>query len=1119
MPDLALRRLLHAKRPGQALCIVDFAGNLAQHLQERNAGNLRKGPLLWCDLGDRRKPVRLLRLERSTGQPCALQALLARLAQFMATTPDAPVLRATTQLAWRLGDGGFLGLAALVHAMGRPELQAGLGLVGVQLAQFDALRQHLRWTLQFPSVWAVCEAGNWVDFKHNLNRGGTVWLEMPATHLEAAEHAALAALVEAALLEWLLSRERPDDSPTPLLVYVQPPAVPLPLLLAESKAHQIGCFSHTEHRALAASALAWQERAADIWVAGPTGTAQANSVLRKVFSKEELQRLSSLAPDEVWQRSGASGRGVVSVARLADAVMPLATSFRLLARRNLRAAPERQMGSAARQLAEVAPQEPTTRHFERMCTPQALLAAWHKVRSHNPHSHGLDGVTIEQFGSRSEAELLRLLDELLSGRYRARALRSVRIPKRDGDFRELRVACVRDRVVQTAFLQEVEPVFEARFSASSFGYRPGRSAQQALSMARAYIRSGKVHAVVADIRRCFDSIDHDVLLRLVADGLAEPAMLGLLRHWLSGDVVAFGQVLSLDLGVPQGESISPLLCNIYLDLLDKVFEREGLHFVRYADDYLVLCDTAAAAEAALGLMREHLGKALHLTLKESKTLTCDLRDGTPFLGFWLSATAVRIPADRVEQALALHEETLMVWLDPTIDAAARARALLRANGLARGFRNYYRVDDAPLIDVQLLGMDEAVSEKLAIWAGAPANARELVDRFTPELSMDAATTAAARLGLYEMPDGFNHAATSELIHGGASTRSSAGAPISDRLLLMDGRLHILGGPCFAKLNQGQLQLVQRRQELLRIPLSDLKLLLLEGKGIALSADLCVELARSAVPVVLAPFSGADLAVIQAAHNPQAQLRSLQVLRRTDPEMLRTGLRMLAAKVGNQASVLRYFARYRKKVDPPCFARLLEAAEALRASAERIETLDTAQINLRAVAMGHEGQAAARYWAALAGLLPDELAFPGRRTRHATDAVNGALNYVYAMLYGEVWRAVVGAGLDPYFAILHGSERDQGSLVFDIIEELRAPLGDRLVLALLGRGLQLLQDAEGMLLPAARRKIVEAFRQQWNRPIRALGRRMTPAAVLEHQVRSLRRCWQGKDSYQAFHFRW
>jgi CRISPR-associated protein Cas1 len=192
---------------------------------------------------------------------------------------------------------------------------------------------------------------------------------------------------------------------------------------------------------------------------------------------------------------------------------------------------------------------------------------------------------------------------------------------------------------------------------------------------------------------------------------------------------------------------------------------------------------------------------------------------------------------------------------------------------------------------------------------------------------------------------------------------------------------------------------------------------------------------------------------------------------------------------------------------------------LRESSARIASLDPTQPTLRAVAMGHEGQAAARYWRAFASLLPVELEFTGRHTHNASDPVNSAINYVYGLLYGEVWRAVIRAGLDPYFAILHGSEHDQGSLVFDLIEELRAPFGDRVVLGLIGRGWVPALDVQGMLTRPARRKLAISFYAQWKRLVRAHGRMQEPGKLLDGQTKSLKLCYQGTGAYQAFRFRW
>lgn len=173
-----------------------------------------------------------------------------------------------------------------------------------------------------------------------------------------------------------------------------------------------------------------------------------------------------------------------------------------------------------------------------------------------------------------------------------------------------------------------------------------------------------------------------------------------------------------------------------------------------------------------------------------------------------------------------------------------------------------------------------------------------------------------------------------------------------------------------------------------------------------------------------------------------------------------------------------------------------------------------------VAMGHEGRAASLYWSAIAALVPTELAFPGRRTRGAEDPINQCLNYAYGCLYAEVWRALARAGLDPSFGIVHGSDREAVSLVFDVIEELRAPFGDRLVLSLIGRGFRPRLSRRGTLASSSRRTIARAFARSAARPVKWRSRRQSLSRLIEGQADALRRLFHGEEAgYHAFHLRW
>lgn len=233
------------------------------------------------------------------------------------------------------------------------------------------------------------------------------------------------------------------------------------------------------------------------------------------LSEAERTRLKDLQPGQVWVRSGVDGKAVTTLVHPAEMRDSLAQGYRRHALKRLRLTPVKQFSTALGSNDPPAPQNANL--YCKLCTKEALYAGWFRVKAHNRYSHGSDRVSIEQFWTTLDTQLDLLAGELAEGRYRSRSLRTVRVPKPDGDYRVLRIACVRDRVVQAAFLHLVEPLFDARFSAASFAYRPGRNAHQAVALVRSIIRSGKQWAVTADIRKCFDAIDHDILLRLVGD--------------------------------------------------------------------------------------------------------------------------------------------------------------------------------------------------------------------------------------------------------------------------------------------------------------------------------------------------------------------------------------------------------------------------------------------------------------------------------------------------------------------------------------------------------------------------------------------------------------------------
>ena len=268
--------------------------------------------------------------------------------------------------------------------------------------------------------------------------------------------------------------------------------------------------------------------------------------------------------------------------------------------------------------------------MEKACERRNLWAALKRVRQ-NAGSPGIDGMTVEELPGHLRVHWLRLREELLAGRYQPQPVRRVAIPKPGGGERELGIPTVLDRFIQQALLQVLQPLFDPTFSDASYGFRPGRSARDAVRRAQAYVQEGRSVVVDIDLEKFFDRVNHDILMGRLAKRIVDRRVLRLIRRYLNAGMLAHGVVIERHEGTPQGGPLSPLLANVLLDEVDKELERRGHAFVRYADDLNVYVRTQRSGERVMTSLRKLFGK-LKLRINENKSKVTRAT-ASKFLGF------------------------------------------------------------------------------------------------------------------------------------------------------------------------------------------------------------------------------------------------------------------------------------------------------------------------------------------------------------------------------------------------------------------------------------------------------------------------------------------------------
>jgi group II intron reverse transcriptase/maturase/CRISPR-associated endonuclease Cas1 len=813
---------------------------------------------------------------------------------------------------------------------------------------------------------------------------------------------------------------------------------------------------------------------------------------------------------------------------------------------------------------------------------QDLESAWSRVlKKHS--AGGFDQQSLTDFSKNLHRELSALQTELNSGQYVPDPSLRVCIPKGKGEVRPLGLLTIRDKIAQHAVKPHLEAQFEPIFHSSSYAYRPNKGHRKALARLEHEL-SRYTWVATADIHSFFDSLDHDILVKKIAEFVKDSWLQELLQLWLEIGVVQKKQVTPTPKGVQQGGVVSPILANLYLNDFDHALTASGIEHVRYADDFIMLCRDLEAAKYAKEFATTYLSQQLRLEINPDKSACTSLMQGFTFLGIYFKGMSRRINQRKMQKAMSkIYGFRHQVR---TLDSF-----LLKASRSYRSWWQHYQAinpQEAFWIYDRILGNEislylqlsyqndgqhkkKNVREKLKelkwllyyrshkqceSWAQQVCNFNitKLSDQNYYYIPFPRSISFRNFLGTQNQCPGASEKWQEKLKsidrHVEAPKQSEdpahtvgkmpsvgVGEPASkiaekvkqktkrrrrkiQRMFLAKQDLVIAQPGSVLRKKGGRIAVVQGEKTLIDLPVQDLKHVWLLTSNVTLTGPMLRMCIENQLPIEICGRYGRVVGRLTGPEFSSFSLGAQQEKVRDGELGLSIARNIVDGKIDNQIAAIKYFKRSRRK-NPVFIAASKTELGRMETMQERLVKLNmnSEPKAVRAQLTNIEAQAAQAYWAVVRLLVPNEISFMGRKRKGARDLVNSLLNYGYGVLYNVVWTAVVDAGLNPSVSFLHEPFRNKPTLTYDLIEEFRAPLVDRVVFSLLAKHEPLRLDGDRLTLPS-RRLLVRNMLEKMNFPTRYRSTEMLMGEIPSAQARLLAKVVQGeKKSYKSWSFKW
>jgi group II intron reverse transcriptase/maturase/CRISPR-associated endonuclease Cas1 len=765
--------------------------------------------------------------------------------------------------------------------------------------------------------------------------------------------------------------------------------------------------------------------------------------------------------------------------------------------------------------------ESRTSLFDRFASLHNFRAAFRRVAVKNSRG-GIDQQSTDDFAEKRDRNLGLLLDSIISGDYTPEPVAAVHIPKFNDarEWRELGLPTIADKVVQTALLQVAEPIAEKIFVNNSYGYRPGKGHYKAIRRVEHFISNEKRTWIVGhDVDNFFDTLNHDRLIRIWKMLISEDQRLAdLVTLWCRMGIVSKrNKWKTISSGVRQGQVIAPLLANLYLHEFDLFVTGNDWGYVRYGDDFLILCREHRNAVATEAAARKFLAD-IHLRLNENRQPVFSLNQGFSFLGISFSGEKRTVAAKKQRKM-----KGRLNWLFNNPREKAIESLLEKIRTMLEGWLRYY----AFLTPSDLFAsVNQDIETSLAQWAeknGVTGNmCKKLACPFLP-VTFDAGRPALVFKPISPLLKIFK--AKTEPAGNTGTVEKKIGKKRRQyrKKEVTSSELFVNTPGMFIGKRGGRIIVRQKQAIVAEVLVIHLKRLIIAGQGVTLSSDVVRLCSQENITLTFIDGLGRTYATASSPEGAFVELVLLQIRHRETEKGHHLACMFVLGKMKNQLSLLKSYRKYKTRhqgLFGQEFAVNRHKMESLIHQVQLIARSDHREKKeYRKSLMGLEGRFAHHYWKMVQLLIPDEVDFTGRITRGAKDLVNSMLNYGYGILYNHVLQAIHLNGLNSAAGFLHTDRDSKSALVYDLVEEFRPAVVDRAVFSLLNRRQKLIIGNDHLLAPESRKKLARAVIQRLGQEVKAKGKCDTLQHMIIQQARAVRRFLLDKSTYRPYLIKW